>query len=341
MEDHILDKHALPDSDNKFSCDDCTFQTEDKKNFGKHYKENHGHQAAKIVTGVKSAATEANEKMRRDLKELKNNFERLEWMYHESLENVNQVKSEYEAKLILANDNFTVIKAENEVLKEKVDVLFKLGRSYLNNMQKPKEDSKTKVDNEKDNDSDYIEVIENDDENIESLQAWTRNKMRGFKRVDPSAPPKPTSTAGQTSKSSAPLTRAPPAASSQAPPSQETKPSEAQDRSQENENKYRVKYCHFFVNTGQCRYEERTGEKCKFEHKNAPMCNSGISCTRPKCMFSHPKVNGSNPFLGNMRSFNPVMNPWQMQMINPWMTTPNQLNSPWNNQSNQGKQTSY
>ena len=161
MEDHILDKHALPDSDNKFSCDDCTFQTEDKKNFGKHYKENHGHQAAKIVTGVKSAATEANEKMRRDLKELKNNFERLELMYHESLENVNQVKSEYEAKLILANDNFTVIKAENEVLKEKVDVLFKLGRSYLNNMQKPKEDSKTKV------------------------QAWTRNKMRGFKRVDP------------------------------------------------------------------------------------------------------------------------------------------------------------
>ena len=42
------------------------------------------------------------------------------------------MKSDYEAKLIEANDKFRTVKAENQELKEKVDVLFKLGRSYIN-----------------------------------------------------------------------------------------------------------------------------------------------------------------------------------------------------------------
>ena len=44
---------------------------------------------------------------------LKHNFERLETMYQDSLEEVNNVKSEYEARLIKANDNYVVVKAEN------------------------------------------------------------------------------------------------------------------------------------------------------------------------------------------------------------------------------------
>ena len=71
------------------------------------------------------------------------NFERLEGMYHESLEEVNQVKSEYEAKLIRANDNQAVIMAENEALKEKVDILFKLGRSYIDSQQGRKKTPKS------------------------------------------------------------------------------------------------------------------------------------------------------------------------------------------------------
>ena len=70
------------------------------------------------------------------------NFERLEGMYHDSLEEVNQVKSEYEAKLIRANDNQAVIMSENEALKEKVDILFKLGRSYIDSATRKKENSK-------------------------------------------------------------------------------------------------------------------------------------------------------------------------------------------------------
>ena len=42
------------------------------------------------------------------------------------------MRSEYEGKLIEANDKFREIKTENEELKEKVDILFKLGRAYIN-----------------------------------------------------------------------------------------------------------------------------------------------------------------------------------------------------------------
>ena len=52
-------------------------------------------------------------------------------MFQDSLEEVNRVKSEYEAKLMEANEKVRQAVAENEVLKEKVDVLFKLGRSYI------------------------------------------------------------------------------------------------------------------------------------------------------------------------------------------------------------------
>ena len=333
MEDHILEKHALPDTYSKFSCDDCTFETEDKASFGKHYKEKHGYQATKIGQDAKSSDHKINEKLRRDLKELKNNFERLESMYHDSLEDVNQVRSEYQAKITLANDNFTVAKAENEALKEKIDVLFKLGRSYINCAKKSANESNEQK--EKTNDAENIEVIEDNDDNIEDLQAWTQNKMRGFKRVNPSSPP----TAGPKPAPKADPSRPPPPSSTSSPGTTASAPSTPDTaQTHETDSQYRGKYCHFFVNTGKCNYEQRTGQKCKFEHKSAPMCNFGISCNRPKCMFTHPNVNGNSPFLGQMRGFSPMVNPWQM--TNPWMVPqPNQYqNQQWNYQGNQRNQ---
>ena len=78
-------------------------------------------------------------------------------------------------------------------------------------------------------------------------------------------------------------------------------------------------YCHFFSNFGKCRYEERTENPCRFLHDPAvPMCNSGISCTRTKCMYKHPRIGGKPSFLGN--NPNPVnINPWQMLL--PWLNT--------------------
>ena len=48
------------------------------------------------------------------------------------MDEINKVKSENEARIVAAQDNYRKVKTENEVLKEKVDVLFKLGRSYIN-----------------------------------------------------------------------------------------------------------------------------------------------------------------------------------------------------------------
>ena len=75
----------------------------------------------------------------------------------------------------------------NEVLKEKVDILFKLGRSYIDNANRNTSkpgNEKTEPENPNHDDNiEVVEVIEDDPTNIESLQGWTKMKMRGFKRV--------------------------------------------------------------------------------------------------------------------------------------------------------------
>ena len=147
MENHILEKHARPDSDGKYRCDDCDFLTDEKSVFGKHFKDVHGSKANKDG----HSRTKPTEEMRI----LQHNFERLEIMYQDSLEEVNNVESEYEARLIKANDNYIVVKAENEVLKEKVDVLFKLGRSYINNSVKQR--STDQVDTQSQEKDDVVE----------------------------------------------------------------------------------------------------------------------------------------------------------------------------------------
>ena len=341
MEDHILDKHAVPDADNTFKCDDCTFETKDKNTFGKHYKDNHGHEASKLKQS-RSAHNDENKKLVLELKEIKNNFERLESLYHESLEEVNQVKAEYEAKIIHLNENYEGAKIENEALKEKVDILFKLGRSYIDNATK----NSNKSDNKKaepessrditnlDDDNEVIEVIENNTSRDETLRYWTKMKMRGFKRVSPTTPSisnhtlSPRQNVESLQKQKQPSPSVPQQEPPRPPPSPGPRPTTDSSTSF-----VKGKYCHYFVNTGNCSFEEKTGKKCKFEHKKAPMCLFGINCARPKCQFSHPNFNGNVNFLGNTRSPNNLM-PWQM--VNPWITSPqyhpqsNFQNYPWN-----------
>ena len=74
IEDHILEKHAVPDEDNWYKCDYCSFQSKDKSFFDRHFKQEHGSKAPSKC---------------------------LEAMYHGSLEEVNKTKYEYEARLIV------------------------------------------------------------------------------------------------------------------------------------------------------------------------------------------------------------------------------------------------
>ena len=341
MEDHILETHAKPDSNEMYSCDECTFKTQDKSCFGTHFKSTHGSKSKSKDRNLQKEAS-----LESELRQLKNNLGRLEAMYHEALEENNNIKSEYEAKLMTANDNLTITKAENEALTEKVDILFKLGRSYL--------DKSKNEDNKHEKTGEIIEINdEQTDVSIESLENWTKKKLRGFKRSNPTAAAEksmqtnlinqdPNKQLASSSGIRSPTSLSSPTAIPGSPSVPQATRHETQQSEKRNEN-LREKFCHYFVNTGKCDFEERTGSKCKFLHKQAPMCRSGLSCNRHKCMFSHPNINGSNSFLGHSRQYPLPMNPWQIgQVMNPWtIQQPNQLiQNPWNlNQLNPTQNT--
>ena len=324
MEQHILLKHVNPDDDNMFNCDECNYKCRERSVLGNHYREEH-----KNKTLNKDML-----KLRDELKSLKSNFKRLEALYQETLEEADKNNSEYEAKLMEANDKFRVVKAENEELKEKVDVLFKLGRSYINR----KEDEPNRVDsepsNEKQSNKETIEIIDVEEINDEDLQAWTTNKLRGFKRTGPAT------YAEKVKEPGASKTKQTPAKKKTAPENHDHPASLASvvsSQSNISTKQRRTLYCHYFSNLGTCPYEERTGEKCKFVHdKGAPMCSNGMSCSRPKCMYKHPNTSGRRtPFLGQNMSFNQNMNPWQM--MNPWWNfnlNQTQMPNPWGMEGN-------
>ena len=150
-----------------------------------------------------------------------------------------------------------------------------------------------------------IEVIENEDSKNTSAQPWTVNQMRGFKRR--TQPP--------TQENNRDVNEQ---------PKSEIK---TRDKSADSPQISTGRYCHFFANTGHCNYEERTGLKCKFDHKQAPQCRSGLSCNRNKCMFSHPRPKG-------IAASNFLVNPWQVgNLMNPWLQTPNPFVAAWQSQS--------
>ena len=108
MEEYNLDKHFVPDKDNMYQCDECTFKCKKGEALLKHFQGKHktGTQnTTKDVSRVDEDKAELS-RTKEELRVLKNNFERLESHFQDSLEEVNNVKSEYEAKQIEVNDRF-------------------------------------------------------------------------------------------------------------------------------------------------------------------------------------------------------------------------------------------
>ena len=341
MENHVLEEHFSPDENGQYQCNECNFNCKTKEELRDHMRKDL-HQN----TTIDGDQTEEHEKLKEDLRLLKSNFKRLESMFKESDQELKKVKIEYEAKLNEANEKYRAAKAENEELKEKVDVLFKLGRSYINRSEKSKEEEA--IQNHENN----IETvtIDQDDRNesLEELQTWTRQKHRGFRRSNPSTSPTKNQNIELTSKRSPTTARlltssaetsttspAPPSSPDPTPPAPPQQPSRAPGREP------RTLYCHYFSNYGRCLYEEKTGNKCKFEHGAAPVCQSGASCSRSKCMYKHPNLAGrkitnsqspflyqeNRPFLHNQTPHN--YHP--MQMMNPWLLPmPNHPMNQWN-----------
>ena len=162
--------------------------------------------------------------------------------------------------------------------------------------------------------------------------------MRGFKRVSPSEATVRSSTAkNQPARTRPPTTPRPPASTPPTPTNLKENANVNQTHPKENMNKSEERkslYCHYFSNYGKCLFEERTGGTCKFQHKSAPMCKNGMSCQRSKCMYKHPNYEGrqtNQTFLEQsqfpQRNFCP---PWQLQMMNPWLSQSQYPQNPWN-----------
>ena len=228
-----------------------------------------------------------------------------------------------------------VTKAENEELKERLDILYKLSRSYVSRLEalEASETTKEVRFNERPNRREGIEEkevikVEADvnakkaEENaVDNQNPWTQNKLRGFKRIN------------QTS------------GTAEAEVQIVDKQDRDNDQSNRSESLKRSSYCHFFSNYGYCRYEEKNGKKCRFEHKaDAPLCQNGNSCNRHKCMFRHPKsAAGAHPnFLGPNPNWAYNILPWQI--MSPWLgNNPGQYQysqNQWMNNQNQSYQHS-
>ena len=95
----------------------------DAEKEGSMYNENH-----EVARGN---GTEETNDIKEENRQLKNNFERLNTLYQEFLEEGDKVKAEMTAKLHDVTEKYRVTLKENEELKEKVEILFKLGRSYI------------------------------------------------------------------------------------------------------------------------------------------------------------------------------------------------------------------
>ena len=210
-------------------------------------------------------------------------------------------KKEYSEKLIKANDKIAEVVAENTVLKERNDVLYKLGKIYID---KQKEKGQDEVE-----DIQIVQEVESNSQN--HLQnGWKTLRKRGFKKVSGESRNQETQ-----SSHSIPINAA---------LNQEDQPT---SRNQEQERRVeRIRFCHYYVNGGSCRF----GDNCKFKHQAAPPCRSGDSCRREKCMYSHPRSSQtSQSFLLNQNLGQ--TSPWQVPMtwalpfqgnlqnVSPWM----------------------
>ena len=275
-----------------------------------------------------------------ELRLLKNNFERLQTLYQESLEENDKIKSEHEVQTIKANEEYARIIAQNEALQEKNETLYKLVKCYLEKNNDNRDDNE-----HRNQDSQEVQVVENNSE----AGSWSQNKLRGFKKK--TVPFKNTARETEIPENSC---RDRPQMSPQSQLTirdQNTRPDQLSNTNRtERETNNQGRLCRFFTATGWCRYEERTGRKCNFIHDSSqcqaiPMCNFGINCRNQRCSYSHPRIRSyrsnlqRSNFLGNMQSGQNV-NQWPSQVTtNPWLHQDHARNFQLNqNQLNQNQQ---
>ena len=331
MVTHVVLSHTKFTSNNQVVCPDCQTGFFTRKDLLYHCKEVH--------LGYVDVTDSENEIHDR-YNHLKSNFERLKLLCQEKSDDLENVKSVYKEKLDEASEKYAQLVAENESLKEQVDVLFKLGRGYIEEKEGLKESPATSSEPE-------LVVLEtestgNDENKRPNLDSfWNRQNFRGFKKTSHQ---KRVGFHRDTTDSS------------QECPSGHrdidtinrnlqriaAEPSPNSDMPLQHRLNRGVQYCHYYTNFGICQYEERTGNQCRFVHKIAPVCQNAFTCNRRMCMYTHPNYGGQGQhFLGHQGQNKMTHRTPQQTFPNQWSSPANQFQQRINHPINQGQQQGW
>ena len=258
-----------------------------------------------------------------ELRQLKNNFQRLETLYQETLDENNKITAEHEVKINKLDYEYRRVLAQNEILKERNDVLYKLGMSYIEGKNTGIDIHETAVT------SDEVESTAPDPPTNTAECAWSTDKLRGFKRrkvqfetsgseyekrdvdskncsVETENRNVETENCRGGMENSNCLSHqsgildhpnhervASNHSNDTRQPTLSDVPSNHNQQTNANSSE---QLCSFFSSSGWCRFEERTGRKCKFIHSFNPdgpkvaMCRSGINCNRSNCPILNPRT---------------------------------------------------
>ena len=310
-------------SNKKFACFDCSSTFSQRKELARHHSLEHIGPIDEC--DMTSDRTDSN--LAEDNRQLKSNFERLNSLFQGNLEELDSVKSEYKAKLDEAYERVANITAENESLKERLDILYKLSKEYIDRRERSENVLPVEA-----NDSPRAEEISQDNNQL------LTQRSRGFRRKTtreniesntlqtnstswtPTSPPILASGSNGSSRNGYSNVRG----SASTVPEKSVNDRlldivyEGQNKVlYQEQNNTSKQYCHYFTNYGSCLYEERSDRQCKFKHQIAPVCSMALTCTRPKCMYTHPNITGrSNSFLGNQSQNHQTSSFQAMQPVN-------------------------
>ena len=283
LEAHKKECHVL------VHCTICDIFVDSRILLRKHSRDEH----SESIAEEDSVLIQENSELKEQLRILKDDFERLSDIYKKQQDEFNEQKLIIEVDLAKTREGFKLMKTENEELKVKNETLFKLGNIALKKFE-TNENNLNTMSTEKET----IEIVDDDNDNgmDVGLEELVKNKAKGFRRTDPTAPPSQTD--GRLySQVAANRSQGDQGGQQQRPRQaprehQEPQNHKAAARSSNNSNN-RIKYCHYF-NNGFCHFEAKYGRKCIFSHEKAPICSFDGKCNRKKCMFSHEKRNMSS-----------------------------------------------
>ena len=138
VQNHMMCVHLLSDNNGMYNCDECSYKCSSKTEMWRHFKEKHNllNEDEEDEDGMCLGECKASRTLEDELKSVQSNFKRLEALQVATKAEADRLKAEMEKSEIVHNQKISTLIEENTSLKEKNDILYKLGEEYLRNNEK-------------------------------------------------------------------------------------------------------------------------------------------------------------------------------------------------------------